>query len=730
VQIIEPLPTARAFAAGVTGPNDVPYVLGGIDGSGNISAAVEAWNPNTQRWVRLPNLPTPRAAASAAADAVTQGLYVVGGTADLQTFAPLPTVEMYDVYSGRWSCSQNVNGCSNSGLAALPTPRSDLALTTGLDGRLWAIGGAQGQQTVATVEVYNPTANSWSTSEALPAARAAHGAVASAGSTNIYSSNFSSEGKIYVLGGQLSIDVSSATGVVKSYRPPLPQAPSISAARQFAYPSTYLPMSQDLLTLAERYDGYPTNTAFGNFTREDVDLQMPGYGPEIKIVRTYSSVYPRRGRFGWGWRSPFEMSVADTGSTVEVTREDGRVDIYAKQNGALIPPTGSVDRLENNGNGSYTLTTRQHLTYHFSSQGQLSRIEDADGNALTLEYSGQQWTALRDASGRRWVISTNGQGLISQIENPAGQKVSYAYNLLDELIAVTDPAGGVMHYNYDDQGFHQLINILDANGHLVVANWYWGDIDASGQWYGRVVYQMDKRTLNADRLHEFYYFDGATNEASDITAYVDPTGALSWSFYDADFQLQYKLDPLGDVSHFTYNGGVLVTSKTDGNGGTTRYTYDARGNLRQIEDPLGAVTRMEYDARDHLIRQVDARGYETTWRYDERDHLLEMTDAEGGVTKYTYDARGLRTSMTDALGHTTRYEYDDNGHQTAVIDPLGHATRFVYYASGQVKTKTDALGRTTTYTYDARNLLLTITAPDGGVTRYTYDAVGNRLTVT
>lgn len=55
--------------------------------------------------------------------------------------------------------------------AALATPRDDFALVAA-GGRLWAIGGSgEGGAQLATVEVYDPTANGWMAGPALPAAQ-------------------------------------------------------------------------------------------------------------------------------------------------------------------------------------------------------------------------------------------------------------------------------------------------------------------------------------------------------------------------------------------------------------------------------------------------------------------------------------------------------------------------------------------------------------------------------
>jgi len=53
----------------------------------------------------------------------------------------------------------------------MPTPRGYLAVVAGTDGNVYAIGGSDGAQPLTTVEVYNPSKNSWSEFAPLNIAR-------------------------------------------------------------------------------------------------------------------------------------------------------------------------------------------------------------------------------------------------------------------------------------------------------------------------------------------------------------------------------------------------------------------------------------------------------------------------------------------------------------------------------------------------------------------------------
>jgi streptogramin lyase len=180
---VNPLPTAREnpAATGGRGPTPKPafrtcvYAVGGDDGSTAL-ATVEVYDPSTRSRTSGPSLPTARSGPAAVTG--PDGLiYVIGG----YDGGYLGTVEAYDPTANTWA-----------GRASMPTPRSRLATARGLDGLIYAIGGQNagiGSGTLATLEVFDPTANAWTIAPSMPAGR--WGLAAAAGP----------DGLIYAMGG-------------------------------------------------------------------------------------------------------------------------------------------------------------------------------------------------------------------------------------------------------------------------------------------------------------------------------------------------------------------------------------------------------------------------------------------------------------------------------------------------------------------------------------------------
>lgn len=137
-----PVPVSHAMAVTWQGN---PVVLGGWKSEGGKNVASDqVWRVINSRWVELPHLLQPRAAAAAAV--VGDRLIVTGGVD--ASGALLNTTEVFD--GNTWTLG-----------VPIPTPRQMLAAAS--DGKLvYAAGGTNGTADLPTVEAYDPAAKSWS----------------------------------------------------------------------------------------------------------------------------------------------------------------------------------------------------------------------------------------------------------------------------------------------------------------------------------------------------------------------------------------------------------------------------------------------------------------------------------------------------------------------------------------------------------------------------------------
>ncbi|MGD1241291.1 Kelch repeat-containing protein [Mycobacterium seoulense] len=150
-----PVPVSHAMAVTWQGN---PVVLGGWKSEGGKNVASDqVWRVINSRWVELPHLLQPRAAAAAAV--VGDRLVVTGGVD--ASGALLNTTEVFD--GNAWTLG-----------APIPTPRRMLAAAS--DGKLvYTVGGADGAGDLATVEAYDPGAKTWTPLPALSQPRSDFG---------------------------------------------------------------------------------------------------------------------------------------------------------------------------------------------------------------------------------------------------------------------------------------------------------------------------------------------------------------------------------------------------------------------------------------------------------------------------------------------------------------------------------------------------------------------------
>jgi hypothetical protein len=157
------MPTARlGMTAGVV--NDKCYVIGGATEPGGEGLnRVDEYDPVTNDWRRRADMPTTRVVG---ASAVMDGrIYVAGGWPDTDiSGAALASLEIYDPSSNTWASG-----------ADMPTARAILAASVAAE-ELFFIGGgssALGTRDTSLVESYDPMTDTWTRRADMPTPRGA-----------------------------------------------------------------------------------------------------------------------------------------------------------------------------------------------------------------------------------------------------------------------------------------------------------------------------------------------------------------------------------------------------------------------------------------------------------------------------------------------------------------------------------------------------------------------------
>lgn len=139
------LPSPRVDI-GVAAANGKIYAIGGNDGINSTDTTYE-FDPLTNSWTTKAPLPIPMEAFGTAV--VDDLVYVIGGFSTLLDCYPCASVYEYDPVADSWSVKPDI-----------PTGRAHLAATV-LDDEIYAIGG-DARGSIGAVEVYNPFSETWS----------------------------------------------------------------------------------------------------------------------------------------------------------------------------------------------------------------------------------------------------------------------------------------------------------------------------------------------------------------------------------------------------------------------------------------------------------------------------------------------------------------------------------------------------------------------------------------
>jgi len=197
------MPTGRYDLGGAAGPDGKAYAITGWQMPG-FSSAMEAYDPATGAWTSRAPVLRPRQ-IPACATGKDGFIYCIGGTY-YEPYDGLNLVDVYNSVANNWTTA-----------ADMPTARWWLAAVGASNGKIYAIGGylggggslGNGQYSAArilnTVEEYDPGTNTWTTKAPMPTPRAGLTAVATP------------DGKIYAIGGNNGQNLVNYLATVEVY---------------------------------------------------------------------------------------------------------------------------------------------------------------------------------------------------------------------------------------------------------------------------------------------------------------------------------------------------------------------------------------------------------------------------------------------------------------------------------------------------------------------------------
>ncbi len=495
--------------------------------------------------------------------------------------------------------------------------------------------------------------------------------------------------------------------------------------------------------------GDPFSTATGEHTDEFNDLSLGGV-MLLQFKRYYSSALLSNeiaSGLGLNWAHNFDLSLANTSGAAIVTLEGGVKVTFRLVSGAwqMQPQQKSEYRLLESANDYKLGDIAQSRIVTFNRRGQLTRIEDRNGNALQVTPAAGGPTEVNDGLGRSLKFTYAG-GFLTEVRDHTGRTIQFAYRG-ENLSAVTDVYGRAARYEYAASG--RLTKHLLPAGTPAYTNVY----DPAG----RVAEQSDAEGRPTK----------VAFEAAGVTAITDPLNAVNRHTHDVAGDLVRVTDPTGSVTEITYDPAHRRTSIKDRLGNSTSLTYhaptgmlqtvtDAQGNkltatyagqtqasftffnVTKIEHGDGSSIAYEFDSRGNPLTIIDRAGKSWKYTYNAQGLPLTLTSPGGAVSKWTYNANGTNASVTTATGNATTYERDNLGRVTKITHPDGTSRLFAYDAGDGITQQTDENGKSVKYARNQNNQIASRTDELGATESWIYnpsllplqstDRLGNKTT--
>ena len=485
-------------------------------------------------------------------------------------------------------------------------------------------------------------------------------------------------------------------------------------------------------------------------------------GLPIAFTLYHNSEGNHNGELGQKWTHSYDLYLAAGGgfglsSNISVHWGNDLSYTFTYAGGAYTAPTGIYDTLVQNVDGSYTLTTKAQVKYHFNTSLYCDTITDSNGNQTSISHNtGGYVTSVADATGRTLTLSYDTSNRISTVTDPLSRVWTLSYDTSNNLSQVALPllagqtVGSNYHYSFGYNAAHDLTTFTTPGGRGWTATYNSADNSLATETDGcgnqtSYAYTASSTTITDANSHVVTHnYSGGTlsNETDNLSHSVAYT-------YDASYNKTAVQDQRGKTWNYTFDSNGNTLTKTDPLTNVTTYTYNSHNKVLTVTDALSHVTTTNtYDGCDNLLTSTDALSHQTSYGYDSNGYglLVTITDPLTHVTSMGYDTDGNLTSVedanshtatisvnglgwktgtTDALSHSSTISYDTWGRTTSVTTPAG-TTSNVYDADSNVTSVTDGNSHTSSTTYDNDSRPLIVTSANGDTFTYVYDGTGQK----
>jgi len=534
---------------------------------------------------------------------------------------------------------------------------------------------------------------------------------------------------------------------------------------------------------------YSAHGSAGSLRLQDAPLTYkPSFGPPVDVTVFYtdgaSSSVGGMAATNGGWRTSFDCWLQDDpnnpANAVTVFPRGGGSESYSTYDGSStftgnrwgtssivrtsVSPQVYERRFVDGSKEVYGLsdnanTAPRHIY--------LTEVDDAWGNAVTLQYSSLQLSSITDAAGKvtTFVYSPNNPTQLWKLVDPFGRTAALGYDNQGRLQTTTDPIGTVSTVGYGTDGKAGSLTTPYGTSQFARSQATSGGAVISGQ-----VLQMIDPLGGVDRIEtdvvapQPVFKNGPDGQPylapqsfqNPAVVYhpfaADPTDQVDFPPW-ANWLNILKSYPTNPVLIGPWNGIAtrqISAFDTLGASGQTTYFWDKKANMMSLTGyasarqygwaygPQGvagspAWTKAPLEAAtNYLFNGQTAPGTSTDNHVVKSFRIKSDGFSQTEVNGYAYaNPLGLLTQSVDPIGRTTTINYDPTNSidVTSIQNTTNGASdvlsTFGNYKNHQPQAITDAAGEQTSIVYNGRGQPSTITNAKNEVTVFLYDEMQN-----
>ncbi len=524
---------------------------------------------------------------------------------------------------------------------------------------------------------------------------------------------------------------------------------------------SYYPGNDRLKTVTLSGDGKSISTFYDYLPTGEVKTIITNYGTTKAHTTTFTYDGARR----------LIQVEDDQGSSLQRTLDtEGNMlsEENRDSNGVLRRQITHVYNLNNQMESSTDGGITEYFNYS-ATTGQLLSKTTGAGVVTTFSYDAlnqlRQQTDDNGSGDPATSDTTTGfeydsQGNLTRVTDANGNQTHYTYDDFGNRLSVHSPDAGVTQYSYDEAG--NPMQVVDARGTIINATYdalgrpefvdYKGWVDDTRYVYdqglnaeGRLGSYANGHVQMVFEYDPFGHMVRKSQRLPNVSGRIDLTASLEYQYndqglvekiiYPSNLEVSYQYNSAGEIirvdattatglsvvlaQNITYlpMGGPLVSMNL-GNGLSYSAQYDTGYRLQSFQ--YGSVYGQSY-SRDPVgnITQITSLNNEAP-RYFTYDRLNRLRQETPGPQQYSYDRLGNRLSHINGHQATISYAYAADSNRLSSIDQFSRS----YDSAGNTLTLDD---QGLTASYDANGRLAAIQTASGVSAWYRYNPEGQRI---